>query len=195
MKPATLDRLIEKYYEGETSIQEEKQLREFFQREDIPDRMVEAKAWFMAMDELSSDNLGEDFDQRLMDHLNKEKRNSKWRISSYWISGVAATILLFLAIWLGPELLQPKEVYGTITDPELAFAETKKVLGEVSEKMNKGMQPAKKTVEKVEENVEQIGEINKVSKALKKAEKLNKLDEASELLKSFSKVTIISGNL
>lgn len=194
MKQATLDCLIEKYYEGKTSLQEEQQLRGFFQKEDLPESLLAAKEYFMATDLISIEELSVDFEQQLMDKIKHENNSSKWKINTYWFSGIAATVLLFLAIWLGPELIQPKEVYGTITDPEIAFAETKKVLGEVSEKMIKGMKPAKKTVEEVEKNVGQLGKIKKVNNAFKKTEKLNRLDEAGELLKSFTKVIILSGS-
>jgi hypothetical protein len=67
-------------------------------------------------------------------------------------------------------------------------------LGDVSQKLNEGLKPARQTTGKVKKNIEQAGEITKVNQAFKKSESLNKLDEASDLLKSFSKVTIITGN-
>ena len=60
--------------------------------------------------------------------------------------------------------------------------------------MNKGLQPAKKTVDKVEDNVKQAGKIKKINGALKQAKKVNKYEEASELLKSMSKVQVRIGN-
>jgi len=194
MKPADLDKLIVKYYEGDTSLEEESQLRQFFKQQSLPEKYSEAKAYFEAMDEMSAFTISDDFEGKLDEAIIAEEKPARLRITTYWISGVAATILLFLAIWLGPELVKPKELYGTINDPKIAFLETKKVLSEVSQKFNEGIKPAAETTDKVKENVEKAGELKKVNKALKKTEDLNKLDEASDLLKSFSKVTIIAGN-
>ena len=194
MKPAKLDQLIEKYYAGETSPGEEKELKAYLLSGDIPQAHMELKEQFEIMDLLSNEQLPDDFDSMLMEKISSEKKKSKTFIGSFWVSGIAATILLFIAIWFGADLLQPKAVYGTITDPKLAFNETKKVLDEVSKKMNKGLTPAKKTVDKVEGSVKQAGEIKQINKALKKAKKIDKLEEASDLLKSMNKVYVRIGN-
>jgi 3'-phosphoadenosine 5'-phosphosulfate sulfotransferase (PAPS reductase)/FAD synthetase len=194
MKPANIDLLIEKYYAGETSVQEETELRKYFDTQEVPESQMADRMYFAMLDELSDEKLGDEFDEKLVSRLTEEKPPSTFRIWSYRISSVAAVILLMLAIWFGTDLLQPKQVYGTITDPKLAFAETQKVLDEVSKKMNKGLQPAKKTVEAVEVNVKQAGKMNKMNSALKQAKKINKFEEASELLKSISKVQVRLGN-
>lgn len=194
MNPAILKQLIDKYFDGETSLEEEHQLRDFFQQEELPDAFAQLKAYFLASDELSGEVLGEDFDTLLEKKLLAESKTQQRKIITYFISGVAATILLLISVWLGTQLFQPKEVYGTITDPKIAFMETKKVLGDISQRLNEGLEPAKQTTDKVKKNVEKASEIKKVNEVFKKSESLNKLDEASDLLKSFSKVTIITGN-
>ena len=194
MKPAKLELLIEKYYAGETSRDEEKELKARLLGGDLPEAHLQLKEQFEIMDLLSKEQLPDDFDTKLMESISGEKKKSKSFIGSFWVSGIAATVLLFIAIWFGTDLLQPKAVYGTITDPGLAFNETKKVLEEVSKKMNKGLTPAKKTVNKVEGSVKQAGEIKKMNKALKKAKSINKLEEASDLLKSMNKVYVRIGN-
>lgn len=194
MKPADFKRLIERFYSGETSETEEFQLRQYFEQKDLPTSHLGYKAHFLALQEMQQEALGDDFNQSLMDQLKDEPATNKFRIWLYRISSVAAIILLFIVVWFGTDLLKPKEVYGTITDPVLAFAETQKVLDEVSKKMNKGLTPAKKTVDKVEKSVQKTGELKKLDKALNKAKKINKLEEASELLKSFNKVVVTYGN-
>ena len=193
MKREDLNQLIEKYYDGNTSEQEEAQLKAYFENEDVPAEHQDAKLYFITSNELSEDILSDDFDDRLMAELVDEKMKPQIKSWIYRLSGAAAVILLMLAIWFGTDILNPKEVYGTIDDPKLAFAETKKVLDEVSKKMNKGLKPAKQTAEKVEDNVKQAGEIKKMNKALKHAKKINKYEEASELLKSISKVQVRIG--
>lgn len=194
MKPANLDLLIEKYYAGETSQEEEQELKVLLQSESLSEKYTELKEQFQLMEFMGEAQLPDDFDAKLMETIKASEQSSKPIFGSYWIPAIAATILLLITIWFGTDLLQPKAVYGNINDPELAFNETKKVLDEVSKKMNKAISPAKKTVDKVEGNVKQAGEIKQLNKALDKAKKIDKMDNASDLLKSMNKVYIRIGN-
>lgn len=194
MNAAGIEQLIERYYQGNTNEVEEFQLREYFSGDDILESHMEAKLYFQALDSLVDLELDEGFDEQLMELLVRKEKTPGLKNWTLYLTSAAAVILLMLTIWFGTDLLQPKKVYGTISDPKLAFAETQKVLDEVSKKMNKGLQPAKKTVDKMEDNVRQVGEIKKMRNALNKAQKVNKFEKASELLKSFSKVQVRMGN-
>ena len=33
-----------------------------------------------------------------------------------WLSAIAATVVILFSVWIGYEMIQPKEVYGTVTD-------------------------------------------------------------------------------
>jgi len=193
MIPAKLQDLIEKFYAGETTEHEEEQLKAYFNLADSSKDVVMEKEYFMAMNSLKTEELDDTFEKELFKQINDEKPGRKLKTWSYSISAVAATITIFLLVWFGTDILNSKEVYGTINDPHLAFAETQKALDEVSKKIKKGLKPAKKTVDKVEENVKKTGEVKKLNKALEKTKSFQKIDEASELLKSFSKVYINYG--
>jgi hypothetical protein len=71
-------------------------------------------------------------------------------------------------------------VYGTVTDPIAAFAETKKVLQEVSKNVKKGVTPVSATLKKAESG-------------LKKTKNIKKLNNTGLLLKSMTKVTVNYG--
>jgi hypothetical protein len=160
----------------------------------VPEHLLEIKSYFEVMDSLAEESLDETFDDRLFQEIESKQAKPHIRRWTYRLTSIAAAAILLISLWFGTDLFQPKEVYGTIDDPVLAFQETQKVLDEVSKKMNKGLTPAKKTVEKVEENVKKAGEVNKINKALKKTKNINKLDKTSEFLKSFNKVYVDYGN-
>ena len=193
MIPAKLQDLIEKFYAGETTEHEEEQLKAYFNLADSSKDLAREKEYFMAMNSLKTEELDDTFEKELFKQINDEEPGRKLKVWGYSISAVAATVTIFLLVWFGTDILNPKEVYGTINDPHLAFAETQKALDEVSKNMNKGLKPAKKTVDKVEENVKKTGEVKKLNKALEKTKSFQKIDEASELLKSFSKVYVNYG--
>ena len=58
-----IEQLIEKYFEGETSTDEEKQLQEFFKAGDVPANLKVHQAWFSQLklrSETSWDGFSED---------------------------------------------------------------------------------------------------------------------------------------
>jgi hypothetical protein len=193
MTPAKLKKLLEKFYDGQTSELEENELRKWLEQEDLPAKFVADRDYFRAMGLLKEETIDDSFERELFQRINSEKKVKVVRFWSLSVSGVAATIAIFLAIWFGTDLLNSKKAYGTITDPKIAFSESQKILEEVSKNLDKGLKPAKKTVDKVEENVKKTGEINKLNKALEKTKSIHEIDNAGKLLKSFSKVTVNYG--
>jgi hypothetical protein len=193
MIPAEIQNLIDKFYAGETTEQEEQQLKSFLDQDDLPQEFASDKVYFLAMQSASVEELDDSFDDKLFAKIEQKQPVKTRKIWNFSLSGAAAAILIFLAVWFGTDLLRPTHVYGTIEDPQVAFAETKKVLDEVSKKLNKGIEPVKKTVDKVETNIKKTSEIKKINESLHKTKSIQKIDEASELLKSFSKVYVNYG--
>ena len=60
--------------------------------------------------------------------------------------------------------------------------------------MNKGLQPAEKTVKKVDNNIKRVGDLKKMDQALENAKSIRKIDKASDLLKSISRVYVSYGD-
>lgn len=194
MNPKELDKLVEKFYAGETTAEEEAQLKDFLQAGNIPGHLAHVRHYFDVMDSLREEELGNDFETRLFERISEREHKPRVRRLASRFAYAAAAVLLLLAVWKGPGLLQPKPVYGTVDDPVIAFQETKEALNKVSVKMNDGLKPAKKTVTSVEENIQKAGEMKKLNEALNKTKNINKLDKASEFLKSFNKVYVNYGN-
>jgi hypothetical protein len=195
MKLHEIEQLIEKFYNGETSLAEEELLMEYLSQETVPAKFMAVKEHFNFLKNEKKPELDDTFDEKILQSIEKDKlQPSSFKIWTYRLSGVAAAIVLFVMVWFGTDLLQPKEVYGTISDPSLAFVETQKVLGEVSKNMNKGLQPAGNTVKKIDKNVKRAGELKKMNQALEKTKGLRKIDQASDLLKSVSKVYVSYGD-
>lgn len=62
MNTEKIEQLLEKYFEGETSLEEEKQLRTIFREEDIPDRLKSYREQFEYILEFSRSEPGHGFD-------------------------------------------------------------------------------------------------------------------------------------
>ena len=66
-----IEQLMERYWNAETTLEEESILRTFFSQKDIPAEMEPLRALFA--DEASSQQLGDDFDARMLEMIREEE--------------------------------------------------------------------------------------------------------------------------
>lgn len=129
MELNNIEQLLEKYFEGETSIAEEQQLKEYFNSEHVASHLEVHKPLFSYFSQSKKDKMN--FSSILP---------SKKRKYTLWI-GVAASLLFIVGIvtfWDKPSAKQ--EDLGSFEDPEIAFRETQKALAMLSENVNVGIQ-------------------------------------------------------
>ncbi|WP_100612661.1 hypothetical protein [Confluentibacter lentus] len=118
-----IEKLLEKYENGETSLKEEQQLKNYFSQETVAPHLEIYKpmfAYFLV-------NQQEQFTKHV-------PLNTKKVFNYKWIS-VAAVAVLMLGIYLKSTI---NNDLGTIQDPELAFNEVSKSLEMISKTFNKG---------------------------------------------------------
>ena len=60
-----IEQLLERYWQCETTPEEENVLRAFFAQPDVPANLARYKALFVYEQQQAADGLGEDFDERL----------------------------------------------------------------------------------------------------------------------------------
>ena len=69
-----IDQLLERYWRGETSLQEEEILRTFFSQEDIPAALLPYRDLFVyEQNEKEMEKLGDDFDQRILGMIQEDE--------------------------------------------------------------------------------------------------------------------------
>ena len=66
-----IEQLLERYWQGETSLQEEAILRSFFSQPDIPESLQQYQALFVCQQQ-KEEPLGDDFDARMMAMIGEE---------------------------------------------------------------------------------------------------------------------------
>ena len=66
MDSKQIEQLLERYWACETTVEEERQLRHFFNSEDVPVHLLRYKDLFVYQEFGKEDHLGEDFDERLL---------------------------------------------------------------------------------------------------------------------------------
>ena len=69
-----IEQLLERYWQGETTLQEENILRSFFSQQDIPEHLQKYKALFTYEKE---EPLGDDFDTRILEMIGENEPKAK----------------------------------------------------------------------------------------------------------------------
>lgn len=129
-----IEKLIDKYFEGETSIAEENELKTYFSSLDVAQHLQQYKPVFGYFSQAKT----EEFKAEIP--LNTKKRNV-----AVWLS-IAASFVIMLGVGTFMYLNTLEETpstataYGTYDDPEKALAETEKALALVSEHLNTGIE-------------------------------------------------------
>ena len=143
-----IEQLLEKYWSCETSLEEEKQLREYFRWGDIPAQWKEASELFRYFEEQKQRPLTDQgFETDVLKKIQKDRPKGKLisllprnvvRIAAGLIVVVAATY------FVRQEIRKSYPPEDTFSDPKMAFEETKKALMMISKGFGKGQKEASK---------------------------------------------------
>ena len=143
-----IEELLNKYWNAETSLEEEEQLRTYFNGRNIPEQFNEAAALFRYFSANKKKELSDvSFNKTV---LSKVKAGGKGKMRSLVFNSlrIAAGIsVLVVAFWfVHQEVRQsdPQEIEDTYNDPKLAFEETKKALRMISRSFGNAEQQARK---------------------------------------------------
>ena len=190
----SIKELLEKFYAGETTLKEEDALKRFFAEEVVPDRLKADQELFRAMVASEQEEvLGDDFDEIVLSQL--EGSSFRWGRHEwiYTLSGLAAAAVIVISLWIGGVFAPQRPLPGTINNPQMAYAETRKALAEVSDNLNKGFAPVQSATKKLDEPVRQMSKFEDMQAALKKVKYLEQINTAQELMRSFNSVYINLG--
>lgn len=141
--------LVNKYFDGLTSLEEEQELRRYFaQAENIPEEYQVVKMMLGTFDTLSHETPNREVNA----HAEIKRRNT-FRLNMKWVASAAAAaaILVGVAITLAPNnrnMEAPNEtapayicyVNGVkVEDDKVAYAEANRILGSLSEDVQLAM--------------------------------------------------------
>ena len=179
MKDEEIRKLIDSFFNGDSTEEEEKLLRAFFSGNDCPEGFEAEREYIrycLENNEIKSPSEG--FSKKILEvtvstgnKVNALKRPGRL---IYLFSAVAASVIIFLSVYIvaGNNRSYP----DTYNDPEIAYAETMKILHEVAVKLNKGTK-----------TVAPLGKLNTVSR-----QSILMINESTLLINdSFSKLEAI----
>ncbi|MBT8256075.1 MAG: hypothetical protein KJO23_05970 [Bacteroidia bacterium] len=125
MELAKIERLLEDYFEGNTSLVQEQELRDYFKGKDIPNHLLAYKPMFDSFAQARQEKSVRAFQL-------PESNNS----GSFWKLGIAASLLVaigFVAYTLSQPALTAEEEAALA-----AFQKTKETMFLLSENLNEG---------------------------------------------------------
>jgi hypothetical protein len=144
MESINIEKILEKYLEGTTTLQEEATLKNYFTQGPVAPHLQEYQTLFTYFAEAQKESYTKTI------HLTPKKSPKKNR---YWLS-VAASIALLVSVFVGK---QQYELYQQEQEAERLFAELSKGLRLLSTNLQKGEQAVatlytyEKAVQKVTE--------------------------------------------
>ena len=143
MRQESIAGLLEKYWQAETTEEEERQLAEYFRGTEVPPEWKSYRELFSFFEQEAQVKPGPDLERRIMESI-RPRRHTAW-----WAA--AAAIILLLGVEplfrMAPEKTRVEQtafvVKDTYDDPQQALAAVEKALFIMSKKMNKGLHPIK----------------------------------------------------
>ena len=147
-----VEKILEKYWLGNSSVEEEKQLSSFFENAEVPEHLKMYRDLFVTPEISLNPRLGKDFDNEILGKINRKPESGIW-----YTFKIAAIGLILIITSISVFQLDAKKEYveDTFNTPEEALAETKKAFILIAEAMHKGEQPVM-MLSKLDETNEKI---------------------------------------
>ncbi len=177
MEYREIEEILNRYFEGECTLEEEAQLKHYFSKPALPAEQTEMKVLFQYFTEAKQDtappfDVSDNLNSLIEKEWKKETRNRFGRVLA-WAGSAAAVIVLSLGIFQytnKPEaIVKQTYIKDTYQDPKLAYLETKRALLLVSRTMNRNTSNLK-YLSKFDQSLRQVkkvGEIDKVINSVK----------------------------
>ena len=173
-----LNGLMDKYWNAETSIEEEKELKELVMASNAEEH-EELKALFGHFEAKAEAKLDDAFDQEILTMIEAEPKTPVISFNTYFkrYASIAAAVLV-MAI-SSVMFFQNQEQYtseDTFETPEEAYAELKKQLLMVSNLMNKGNSTVNElsTLGSATDELSAIGKMSTADSSLEMLEEMNR---------------------
>ncbi len=143
-----IEKLLDRYWKCETSLEEEQELRSYFNEKSVPVELRETGLLFKYFQEQKKQGItAVGFDKRVKAKTIEQNKDKVIKMIFTSAKIAAGVVVLIAAGYLVREEVRksyPEEVVDTYSDPQLAFEETKKALMMISKTFGKAKEEAGK---------------------------------------------------
>jgi len=167
MKEAEIRKLIDDFYEGKTTAEEEEILRIYLSGTDVPAEYSADRSVILGLAELSSVPETDPFlEKRISNKIRKHNTSVHIVLFTRYLSGAAAILLFAVGIYTLLNGYGRQKFKDTYDNPRIAYYEAINVLKTVSEKLNTG--------------ITELNRVNSFSSITEKS--LESVDRSTEIL-------------
>ena len=144
-----IEQLLERYWQCQTSLEEEKQLRDFFNHEEVPVHLAQYKDLFIYENLQQQESLGGDFDEKILKLIEAPVVKARKitlisRFAPLFKAAAAVALVVMLGNVVHRTILEDEmngydyENYvDTYDNPEAAYQQVSSALMMISESINK----------------------------------------------------------
>lgn len=187
--PDNIKDILSRYYDGLTSIEEERLLKKYFVEHRIPESLIADHA-------ILSIGKQEDVSfyptNELWDKIRQnESKQHRFRKTVRLVSSIAASLLIVVSLGIGFYISSEKSsnmAIDTYSNPEDAYKAVQKYLGFASNKLSYAYTEIK-PLEKLSIPSDAIQPFSDIDKNLQRLNQLNRLKSTTQKLEHFSVIT------
>ncbi|MBM6882294.1 hypothetical protein [Bacteroides caecigallinarum] len=174
MKEDTIRHLLEKYYSGETDVNEEKILEDYFMHDEVSAEFSVDKEVFCHLAEMKENDeitVPVGMEKRISDNIDMWEKQSKAGKPRYYtlykyVSGIAAAavILIGISVFMSKNHDDSAVIKDTFDNPQEAYMATENALQLFAEAFNKGdaqIEKARSVTKSVKEKIDNIKNFRK----------------------------------
>jgi len=184
-----LYQLAENYFNGESSVAEEKELRYFLLHEDISDDLLPLKSQFLAYQQFNEAGLNDNFDKAFWEAVEKNKQkvfsdtrpahihSSRKRNLYYLLSGVAATLVVLLTIWTTTDIFKIKNTLDQYNNPALAYQQATDALSILAVNFDKGLSQTQRVAQPLNTSLKMLNNVGMVNRGLESLQPVSKINK------------------
>lgn len=144
-----IEQLLKRYWQCETSVEEEGQLREFFSSEEVPTHLLPYKSLFVYQKQQHEIKLSDDFDTRILEKIEPVVFKAKHitfisRFNPLFRAAVVVALFLMLGNVAQKTIFQDDRLdynyntyRDTYNDPDVAYKKVSSALNILSNEINK----------------------------------------------------------
>jgi low affinity Fe/Cu permease len=146
MDSKKIEELLQKYWDCETSLEEEKQLQEYFRNENVPDQWKETATLFHYFEQQKNKSVNPQFDKTILSQLKKPKGKVTNLVQTSLKIAAGVAVLIAAVFFVRQEIRKNDTIAmeDTYDDPKKALEETKKALLMISKGFGSAEKQAKK---------------------------------------------------
>jgi hypothetical protein len=173
-----MKQLLEKYYAGETSLEEEELIRNYFSSTNTGSDFEIENQLFGALDlnkSFAPENLEAEIMKSIQESESKVIKTQKISLKAFSTWAAAALLVFSVGFgWYFSQTRNPKMLADTYQDPQIAYQETMRVLALVGSKMDKARQNLQ-PIEKLDNAVKVLEPVSKVNEKLEIVRRVDRI--------------------